>query len=158
MSDNAVLDSESEIASLLMPITGKNLLLPSVSVAEVVPYAKPQRSEGMPPWFLGHIEWRNELRPVISFEQSNGEMADSIGPSSRLAMINSISAPSFSRMPFFALPLLGIPRFVRVTEEIISRTDSKRGLAELMPVAVGEERAVIPNLPHLEQMLLTVHA
>ena len=146
----------TEVACLLIPVRNKTLLLPNVSVAEIINFDKPVRRPEMPPWFLGHVEWRNTLVPVLSFELANGEPPEAGVEIDRIAVINSVSAQT--RMPFFSIPVTGIPRLVRVTPESIQSLSKRQKLAEQTSVVVGEDReeAVIPNLDHLERMLLSV--
>ena len=51
------------IPGILLPVTGRMLLLPGVSVAEVVEYIKPTSPDvdDVPPWYLGKIDWRFQL-------------------------------------------------------------------------------------------------
>ena len=157
MDNKPVSTSEvAEVACLFIPVKEKTLLLPNVSVAEIISFEQPVRRPEMPPWFLGHVEWRNTLVPVVSFELANGERPDLDDSIDRIAVINSVSAQS--RMPFFAIPVTGIPRLVRVTPESIAPMSTRHKLAEHAAVTVGEqkEEAVIPNLDHLERMLLSV--
>jgi len=65
-------ESLSIIASLYLPVTGNSLVLPNVSVAEIVDYKTPEPVEDTPEWFLGNIEWRGVTLPVISYELFGG--------------------------------------------------------------------------------------
>ena len=42
-----------EVASLLIPMVGRPMLLPNVAVAEIVPWVEPEKQDNAPEWFLG---------------------------------------------------------------------------------------------------------
>ena len=145
---------QSKLASLFVPIRQKSLLLPNVTVAEVIPFIRPERVNGAPDWWLGMSLWRGCAIPLISFEQANGEAPLdllSFQPSRRIAIINSTSGRE--QLPFFSMVLQQIPRLVRVSAEEIFQEDEPHGPCELMVVRVNGELASIPNLDHLEEMI-----
>lgn len=141
-----------QIASLLLPVAGKNLLLPNAAVAEIIEYLAPTPIANMPDWFLGHVQWRGLDLPVVSYEIANDDATEETSPRARLAVINA-SAELQGKLPFFALVTQGIPRLVKVAEEEISEQDSPAGVADLMQVRVSGEEASIPNLPYLETLI-----
>ena len=66
----------NELATLLIPMSGEQLVLPNVTVAEIIPYIEPQAHNDKPDWYLGVFNWRNIDVPLVSFETINGESAD----------------------------------------------------------------------------------
>lgn len=99
------------IACLLTPITGKQLLLPNITVAEVVDgsdlVAAP---EGSPTWRVGTISWRDMLVPVIAFEGLNGQSVPR--ECERIAIISGISAQR--ELPYYGIVVQGTPRLAKV--------------------------------------------
>ena len=142
------------VPCLLIPTQGKSLLLPNVTVAEVVGYTPPRALENAPAWFLGFIIWRGEQVPVLSFETANREIHGANTASARIAVMNG--SGSSSRLPFFAVVVQGIPRMVRVNEEDIEQSDENLGPAEAMAVKTSVGKAYIPNLQYLEGLLTKV--
>ena len=61
-------NTPEQIASLLIPMIGKPLLVPNVAVAEIVGWEQPEKAEGSPDWLLGEVEWRGVTLPVVSLE------------------------------------------------------------------------------------------
>lgn len=144
--------SPQDITSLLVPLAGRTLLLPTVSVAEMAAYKAPTPVSDTPDWFLGYVEWRGLRVPLLSFEVLNGESNPGVKTSSRVAVLNNtgISAD----LPFIAVLTQGIPRLARVTPEEISRDDSGCKAFEVLHVSLAGEKAVIPDVAALEQMVL----
>ncbi len=145
--------SSQDITSLLVPLAGRTLLLPTVSVAEMAIYKEPSSVPDTPDWFLGFFQWRGLAIPLLSFEVLNGETSPGTRPKSRVAVLNStgISAD----LPFIALLTQGIPRLARVTAEEITRDDNGQCKAfETLHVSLAGEKAVIPDVAALEQVYL----
>lgn len=138
------------ISSFYLPVSNGNLLLPNVSVAEVVEFQDPEEQDG-PEFFLGIIRWRGISVPLISYELAN-EQAFSFSTSSRVAVINSIGKDN-ERLPFFAIATQGIPRLVKISEDSIEAAGEKTGPAEASRVRVDGEEASIPDLLYMESLL-----
>ena len=83
----------SDIPSLLVPVVNQLLMLPTVSIAEMLPYRKPSLKsaeiENMPEWFLGLVQWRGLSIPMISYEAINGQPIAPIKAVSQMSVINS---------------------------------------------------------------------
>ena len=145
----------NELATLLIPMRNKQLVLPNVSVAEIIPFVRPTEDEGQqarPEWFLGHFTWRNTQVPVVSFEGLNGEAIDTLNSSKRIAVLNGLVD---DRLPFCAIVAEGMPRLMRVMPNEVSNDDSAMiGPAELATVLVSGEEAVIPNVDFIQQQIL----
>ncbi|AJQ93480.1 chemotaxis protein CheW [Gynuella sunshinyii] len=142
------------VPCLLIPTQGKSLLLPNVTVAEVVGYTEPRPLENAPAWFLGFMFWRGEQIPVLSYELANQEVQVSKTVSARIAVMNG--SGTHNRLPFFAVVVQGIPRMVRVGSEDVEQSQENLGPAEAMAVKTALGKAYIPNLPYLESLLTKV--
>ena len=148
-------ESTDEILSLLVPMASSKLILPTVSVAEMVPYQPPKvrqnvTTQDTPEWYLGSLVWRGVLLPMMSYEALNGAVVASIRPESQLLILNSTGATT--EMPFFCFPTQGIPRLTRVVATEISENPEiiETATYEDMPVLVVNEAAVIPDIGKLE--------
>jgi chemosensory pili system protein ChpC len=142
-----------EIASLLVPLQNRVLLLPNVSVAEIVPVTQVSPVEGAPAWYLGNCFWREQTIPLISFELINGEAKAGVGSRSRFAVLNTTGLNA--SLPFIAILTQGLPRLARVTEEeITQREDAELQPYELMHISWAGEEAVIPDITAMEQTFL----
>lgn len=145
----ALQNSVSSLTALLMPLHDRNLLLPNVAMAELVPYQTPERREGLPDWLLGYIGWRNLTLPLLSFEVASGSRTE-IGRNARIAVLNAIGDRPGT--PFLALLLQGIPRSLKVDADVPATDDTLAPL-ELAAVRIGDQVAKIPDLEGLEQKL-----
>lgn len=142
-----------DISSLLIPIQGALLLVPNVSVAEIVPMGRIEPIEGAPDWLLGNYLWRDLSVPLVSFEVLKGDARPSAGPRSRIVVFNATGVSD--DLPFFALMAQDLPRLARVTAEELQERDAIDPKPfEMMLVSWAGELAVIPDVPGLEQAIL----
>ena len=148
-------ESLSIIASFYLPVTGNNLVLPNVSVAEIVDYQAPKPVEDTPEWLLGNIEWRGVTLPVISYELLNDQPLPESSENLRVAVINTIGT-EHTELPFFAIITRGIPSQTKVDKDSIKEIeeDEKKGPAEIVKVNIQGDIAIIPNLEYIEGMIL----
>jgi chemosensory pili system protein ChpC len=143
----------SQLATLLIPVGGKQLVLPNVTVAEIIPYTEPTSLSDMPSWFLGTISWRNIDIPLVSFEAINEEPFVGQNQHRRIAVLNGLV--DSERLPFCALVTEGVPRLMRVlSDEIANEDGAALGPAELTKVFVSGERAVIPDVDFIQEKVL----
>jgi len=142
-----------EVASLLIPIQGRLLLAPNVTVAEIVPVSQVIPVEDAPAWHLRNCSWREQTIPLLSFEVMNGEDKPGVASRSRFAVLNTTGVNE--SLPFIAILTQGLPRLARVTEEeITEREDADNKPFELMHVSWAGEEAVIPHVEAMERAFL----
>lgn len=143
----------NQIATLLIPVSGKQLVLPNVNVAEIIPYREPAVAEDVPTWYLGRIEWRNTSVPVVSFEAINDEPFARPARNRRIAILNNVIGDP--NLPFCGIVTEGLPRLLRLmADEIVTDSDSVAGPAETARVFVAGERAAIPDVAFIQRHLL----
>ncbi len=149
------IDTRSEeniVASLLVPIQNKSLLVPNVVVAEVVSLQTMDKELDAPSWSLGSMIWRGESIPVLSFEIANSQVHGRDSSNARVAVLNAVTGQS--RHQFFALLIQGIPRMIKLTDkEIREDNQVSLGQAEKMAVITQLGKAVVPDLEYLESLL-----
>lgn len=142
-----------EVACLMVPVTGRMLLMPSVSVAEMVPFTAVSPIANSPDWLLGHYYWREQQVPLLSFEQINGEPRPDLHGQCRVAVLNNTGQSE--SLPFIGIMTQGIPRLARVVEseiQYLENADIKP--YEQMQVSIAGEDAFIPNISALEKAYL----
>ena len=145
----------NELATLLLPVNGKQLVLPNVTVAEIIPYQEVEAVDDMPEWHLGMLLWRNQKIPLVSFDTINGGAFDSQSPDQRIAIINSIVDDD--RLHFFGVVTEGVPRLMRVmADEMSDDAGEEPGPAEVSRVMISGERAAIPDIDYIQNELLKV--
>lgn len=144
----------SDLTTMLLPVTGKALFLPGVSVAEIVHYSYPDRPDDAPLWYYGTIMWRNLAVPLVSFELLNGQNLAKGSGSQHIAVLNNTGVSE--RIPFIAIVIQGIPRLVRANERIVSDAeDVALAPAERAAVTLAgwDEPVFIPDVSVLERAL-----
>lgn len=142
-------NSVSSLTALLVPLADRTLLLPNVTVAELIPYRPPQVTPGLPSWFLGQVPWRDLQLPLLSFEAASDGQPQ-IGPGVRVAVLNALGGRD--RVKFIALLVQGIPRSLKV-DSGLQRASASLAPLELDSVQLGEAVVKIPDLVALEQKL-----
>jgi chemosensory pili system protein ChpC len=143
----------NELATLLLPVCSKLLVLPNVTVAEVIPYVQPVSEDDTPNWYLGTFSWRNTDVPLVSFEAINDEPFSRNSKDRRIAVLNGIVDDP--RLPFCAILVDGMPRLMRVMSDEVAVDESNDvGPAELSRVLVSGEHATIPNIDYIQEQVL----
>lgn len=147
----------SEVSSLLIPLLDRHLLVPTVTVAEMVAYRTPQRDPEAPSWYLGDIVWREQRVPLVSYEVMCGEAMPSYDMNCRIAVLNNTGVDE--SLPFLGLATQGIPRLSRVkSDEIDEMEGAPAQRFDLMHVIHAGEPVVIPDVGGLEQAFLDYRA
>jgi chemosensory pili system protein ChpC len=140
-----------DIPSMLLPVHDKQLLLPGVSVAEIVNYSYPECPDGAPAWYLGNITWRQLSVPLLSFELLNDQSMPAHTDIPRIAVINNTGVDEC--VPFIAIVLQGIPRLMRIMpQDVTEVSDVTLSPAEMavMNLQTGET-VVVPDISVLER-------
>ena len=141
----------SAISSLLLPMQQKPLLVPSVSVVEVVAYRRPQELEQQPDWFLGGIPWRGKRIPLISIERLNQKRFTQGSPAIKIAIFSATAESS--KEPFYGVVIQGMPQLMELESDDLVRLDAGTDNIEQMPVSVRGLAASIPNLSLIEKQI-----
>lgn len=150
-TDSAAVD----LSILLLPVTGKLLIVPSVVVAEIIKRRELRSVEHAPRWLLGSFQWHDERVPVISFEALNDETPPDAGGGSRLVIMSTLSEQAKKRN--YAVLTQGVPHLMRLTPGDVTQTESAScGPAESMRVHVHGQLSAIPDLDYLERHVLEV--
>lgn len=136
------------IACLLAPIAGRQLLLPNVTVAEVVSTEGLQPAPaGAPDWHQGYVMWRDMKVPVVAFEGLNGEGVSR--EYARVAILSGIGG--HAGLSFYGIAVKGIPRLAKVKiAELEDLESAPVGPVEFLQVRYAGELAVIPDLDAVE--------
>lgn len=140
--------------SIYLPLQMDGLLLPDISVVEVIKPKKIESELKSPEWFIGNLDWRGIKLPLISFESLNG--ASTVGAENvkRVAVING--TVDQSHLPYYAVVVSDTPSLHEVKDEdhIKLYEGRPRGRAEAMSVTVDDLVAGVPNIDWVEQHLL----
>ncbi|XKH02091.1 chemotaxis protein CheW [Marinobacter nauticus] len=149
-------ENSQSLQCVLIPVHGRQLLLPNVSIAEVVDFEGTETGANTPDWLVGFVEWRGLKLPVISYDAANdGQFVVPGENRGRIIVLNTIG-PGHRKSPFMALVTQGIPSQTRLEESQVQKMDAEPGPADLMQVEVDGDIAWIPNLEHLESLAAKV--
>ncbi|MDP1708520.1 MAG: chemotaxis protein CheW [Gammaproteobacteria bacterium] len=146
--------AESAVHCQLLPLRNEHLLLPSTVIAEVIRFGALEPMEGVPPWLLGRIAWRDRAIAVVSFEVACGEQ---IPAESRQTKIVVLSAPGDNaQLDFWGVVVQNMPQLLQVSEANLDMVEHETELHPLSycHVIVNGKTAIIPNLSALEERLL----
>ena len=149
-----VAEDLTELSCVLIPLDGAHLLLPNISVAEILPWRRVKALNDGPDWCLGLLGWRGETIPVVRFEVLNG--GDNTARRAGRCMIVMNRARTANGLPFYAIAAEGLPRMLQLTADDLSNESGRLGPAESVAVRLGTESAVIPNLDFLESQIASL--
>src|SRR5690554_2018723 len=145
-------ENSQTLPCVMIPMTDRQLLLPNVSIAEVVDFNSTDPGANPPDWLVGYLDWRGQTLPVISYDAANGGALTVPGENrGRIIVLNTLG-PDDNKAPVMALVTQGIPGQARLDESQVRKLDGEPGPADLMLVDVDGEAAWIPNLEYLESL------
>lgn len=145
-------EKASVLDCLLVPLKDRNLIMPNVSVAEVIPFSHLLTTNASTDWMLGRLDWRGTLVPAICYEILNGQPAPAPNPDARFIIVNN--AGGSGEISFYAILVQGIPRLMHLNESDLQQVDAM-GMGSFDQVAVTIEgvTAMIPNLIGIEDIV-----
>jgi len=143
-----------ELYGLLVPLASERLLLPRVTVAEVITWQAPEKTEGTPAWHLGIIQWNGRPIPVISFEAMCGQAFPAPGGRTRIAVVVAIGEQLTSG--YFGVVTQGFPQLVRANADVV-KSEPNHSFSDRSPiicrVRMLNESPLIPDLLRVEEMI-----
>lgn len=143
---------ETEIRSVLVPVTDAELLLPNASIAEIVGYTSPEPIEQAPDWLLGNIQWHGWQVPVVSFGTLTEQHEQEPVQGAKICISKSLI--DNDRMPYIGILSQGFPRLVTVTEGALTEVpDSSSHIAIAGKAIIGDREAFVPELDRIGQLV-----
>ena len=143
-----------ELYGLLVPLGEERLIVPRVTVAEVIVWQQPEKTEGTPAWHLGVIQWNGRPVPVISFEAMCGQTMPAPGGRTRIAVFVAIGNELTGG--YFGVVTQGFPQLVRANTDVV-KSDPNHSFSERSPiicrVRMLNESPVVPDLERVEQLI-----
>lgn len=144
--------TSSILSSILIPLHQKMLILPSVSMAELIPFREPTPAGKTPEWHLGALLWRGVSIPIISFEILNGDKMNPSFREARIAVFNNVGVSE--KLSFYGVVTQGIPRSIKLVSADIAKDASKPGPAEAAVVTVKGNVTSIANVDFIENEIV----
>ncbi|MEE4382362.1 MAG: chemotaxis protein CheW [Pseudomonadales bacterium] len=149
------MNTQREIPCVLVPIETGQLLLPNVTVAEVLRMQRIRPLKGAPRWQLGILPWRGRAVPVLSVELLLEDAGYELPPpSANHALLVMNRTRPLDALSFYAVRVAGAPRLLWIAEEDLDPVDGLLGPAEAARIRLGEEAALVPKLAYLEDLVL----
>jgi len=146
-------DPTEAIRSIVIPVGGRQLILPNAAVAELINYVPPTPVFGAPEWLAGTVQWRGQRLPVVLFEVLCCQ-APVVKPArtSRIVICNTISGRG--DLGFVGLVATELPRLIRIDGDAmgVGDGDENEEPGVLRRVEIYGDSAAIPDLYALETM------
>ncbi|MFU8830846.1 MAG: chemotaxis protein CheW [Wenzhouxiangella sp.] len=144
--------AETEIRSVMVPLTGTHILIPNATVAEVVGFIDPEPVSGAPDWLLGTFVWRGWQVPLISFANLTEHAGKESTNGARLCITKTLVASE--RMPYIAILAQGFPRLTTVTEDnLVEVPADSKPIAVAGRVIIDSTEVIIPDLDRLGHLV-----
>ncbi len=144
--------SETEVRSVVVPLSGVQILIPNATVAEVVGYAEPDPVPDAPDWLFGTFLWRGWQVPLISFARLT-EFADHESVEGARMCITKTLIDN-DRMPYIAVLAQGFPRLTTVTPDNLTEVPSESNpIAVAGKAIIGDMEVVVPDLDRLGHLV-----
>ena len=144
--------SETEIRSVLVPVTDDELLLANANIAEIVGYVDPDPIDQGPEWLLGNVLWHGWQVPVVSFGMLTEHQQNEPTDSAKICITKSLVHSD--RLPYIGLLAQGFPRLVTVTEStLVEVPDASNHIAIAGKVIIGDREAWVPDMDRIAQLV-----
>lgn len=145
--------ASKEIRTILATVTGASVLVPGSVVAEVINFGDTKPFKDAPAWLLGELIWNDWSVPVVSIASLAGKCeSEDASEKNRVLVIKSLSESTVT--PYLGILISGVPRMKKVTVDSISKPVKIKGHPSVFrEVSLGEEKALIPDLDELTQMI-----
>ena len=153
-------DTEStpiKVNSLLLPLHNMELLVPQLSVAEVVSLSDVwPRVLSENPECYGWIKWREQSIPLLSFEGICHEQKPELKEGFKVVICNAVFGAV--QLGFYGLVLTNFPRSIHLGAEDAMHyeaTTSGQGVKMFVNIKEGDQ-AIIPDFTFLEEHVLKI--
>jgi chemosensory pili system protein ChpC len=144
--------AETEIRSVMVPLTGIQILVPNATVAEVVGFIDPEPVPGAPDWLLGTFLWRGWQVPLVSFANLTEHAEKESTNGARLCITKTLIKSE--RMPYIAILAQGFPRLTTVTEDnLVEVPAESKPIAVAGRVIIDSTEVIIPDLDRLGHLV-----
>lgn len=143
-----------EVRGVLLPLQKTHLLLPNLTVVDVIGFREEDPVDNSPGWLRGSVNWNQRRIPVITCEYFVHEEVGEPGYRSRIALCHSLLDDQ--RMPFIGILCSSIPRLARINDSSMQEVRVQEIMPEMMlkHVKYNAEDAWIPDIEKLSQACL----
>ena len=141
--------ADNEIRTILAPLTEGHVMLPNISVGEILTFTPPEPFKKGPPWLLGEIAWRGWQVPVINYERLiTDKGATTITAKTRVLIVKTLGEST--QVNYIGLVIQGLPRLKKVSaESLVEKQIDELPDTVFSKVTIDDLQAVIPELGDL---------
>jgi chemosensory pili system protein ChpC len=145
--------ADTEIRTIVAPLMTGNLLLPNVTVAELMGFVVPEPLKEGPEWVLGELVWHGWQVPVISIEpllvQGHG---NSVSSKARILIIKTLGEST--QVNYIGLIIQGLPRLRKVTaNNLVEHERGKQPDLVFSRVSIDDLDAIVPDIGKLTKLV-----
>lgn len=142
-----------EIRTIVAPLMTGHILLPNVTVAELMGFVVPEPLKEGPEWILGELVWNGWQVPVISIEPLlvKGH-SNSVSSKARILIIKTLGEST--QVNYLGLLIQGLPRLRKVTSEnLVENNKGEDHELVFSRVTIDELDAFIPDIGQLTRVV-----
>lgn len=140
-----------DLSVLLFDLEQNKLILPDIAVAEIIDYQRSDAAEtNQSAWYLGEIQWRNIMLPVVFLEGMNNETLLFKDQSRMKATVIHSLTPD-NQMKYWAFVTSQAPKLQKVdAESLVVDSDSELGAVQRMGTELYGESVLMVDLEKVE--------
>ncbi len=145
--------TDKEIRTVIAALTENHVLLPSTTVAEVLPYTPPEPFKEAPKWLLGELAWQGWQVPIISYlKLLDAKAGNAVTPEARILIIKTMGEST--QVYYIGLVIQGVPKLKTVNAGTLVESQTE-GLPEALhsKVTIEGQTALIPELRELTHIV-----
>ena len=145
--------ANKEIRTIVAPLLSGHVLLPNVTVAELMGFVLPEPLKEGPDWILGELIWHGWQVPVIAIEPLlNQGQGNSVTSKARIMIIKTLAEST--QVNYIGLIIQGLPRLRKVTAETLQEKETgDHPDVVFSKVTIDELDAIIPDLGKLTRVV-----
>ncbi|MFT4606702.1 MAG: chemosensory pili system protein ChpC [Gammaproteobacteria bacterium] len=139
-----MVDDNSSIRCMILPLASINLVVPNSAVAEIIGYSTLLKLADSSDWFGGVVLWRGVFVPVVAIEEMCAIDRALTGPRARIAILYNLNKDE--DLPYIGIHMQDIPR-AYLAESGRMASGSNENLGKYLLSHVDEEHfaRAIPN-------------
>ena len=149
MATEEISEEVTEVNTLLFQMQKGLMALPDIAVAEIVEFKTATReNDEQASWYIGKMEWRNTLVPVISFDQRSGDDVE-LSDYKKVVVVNSVYQRD--QHVYWAFLIDQAPRMQHLNaKNLIAIEDAEANDVIALQAESSGERLLFPNLEQIE--------
>lgn len=138
-----------ELKCLVLPVSGRPLIVPNVAVAEIVTQQDVTPQSKTPDWFLGTGTWRGMQIPLIAFDRLSGEREDVPERTGRFVVMYGLEGEGAP--PFYGVRIDALPRTETVDANRLRPAEGAPHGSDMVAAraSVGDRECLVPAFDRL---------